>query len=259
MAIYKALFCMHLKNQDAGFLFDNPPRNMYTFLHFINPVTIRIDDKLVRTSANACYIYTPEMHMYYMAQPLPMLHNYIQFTIEDPEGTLLLPPVRKIFYTDMQERITNIIEDLSWHRDNRPDGWEAKADQIIQYLFHCLVDEQRRHPFLGAASANSRFQDLRSRMYQSPREWNVAKMADFVHMSRSHFSLKYKEMFGVTPNNDLIESALLLADKLLVETDGKVSDIAELCGFENPNYFIRMYKAHRGVTPNSFRKAKKAT
>ena len=40
---------------------------------------------------------------------------------------------------------------------------------------------------------------------------------------------------------------------LLEETDLPVSEIADDCGFEDPNYFARCFRKHAGCAPSAFR------
>ena len=78
-------------------------------------------------------------------------------------------------------------------------------------------------------------------------------MAAFVHLSRSRFSVKYHELFGVTPNEDLISASLGLADRLL-EGAMSITDIAYECGFHDSNYFSLQFKKATGLPPRDFAK-----
>jgi AraC-like DNA-binding protein len=96
--------------------------------------------------------------------------------------------------------------------------------------------------------------NLRTQVYLHPGQWNVTKMAEYVHLSRSHFSLKYKEVFGVTPNFDINTAAMLEASKLLITTDLSVNKIGKRLGYSRSDYFIRIFKEKYGVTPIEYRK-----
>ncbi|MNG38889.1 Arabinose operon regulatory protein [compost metagenome] len=45
------------------------------------------------------------------------------------------------------------------------------------------------------------------------------------------------------------------ACELLRESDHKVSDIAELVGYENQRYFSQVFKKFTGQTPSEFRES----
>ena len=79
-------------------------------------------------------------------------------------------------------------------------------------------------------------------------------MAEFVHLSRAHFSVKYKDIFGVTPNADINTAALLCACKLLSTTQMSVADISRTVGFSGAAYFIKQFKVKYGMTPTEYRR-----
>ena len=48
------------------------------------------------------------------------------------------------------------------------------------------------------------------------------------------------------------------AQVLLETTDGTVSEIARIVGYENPMYFSRLFRKEKGVSPLKYRKAFRA-
>ncbi|WP_276577867.1 helix-turn-helix transcriptional regulator [Bacillus thuringiensis] len=44
------------------------------------------------------------------------------------------------------------------------------------------------------------------------------------------------------------------ATNMLLETDFSISEIAQLNGYDDPNYFIKIFKQQLGITPNRYRK-----
>ena len=65
----------------------------------------------------------------------------------------------------------------------------------------------------------------------------------------------FKDFTGISFNAYLVEYHLNLAAKQLVETDLKVIDIAENCGFHNHSYFTRAFRTRYGKTPVAYRNA----
>ena len=58
----------------------------------------------------------------------------------------------------------------------------------------------------------------------------------------------------LTPLQLLIESRLVRAQSLLVETDLEVNDIAQQVGFDDPAYFSRQFSQRLGRSPSIFRR-----
>ena len=57
-------------------------------------------------------------------------------------------------------------------------------------------------------------------------------------------------------NADIVESRLkaMKADYLVLESDMKVGDICDICGFNTLSFFIKQYKKKFGFTPLEHRK-----
>lgn len=254
MPLFTAEQAMHLKHQKIGFTI-NAPAKSYIFLHFINPITIYLNGEEITTSSNACIIYTPGSQLHYTAKKIRMMHNFLHFNISDPfyfdEKNI---PLNKIFYTNMQNEITDAVELIESAMVKKFADSENIIDKAAKGIFETLSKEQHRRLSFSGFSTQTRFDNLRTLIYQNPGSWSVATMAEYVNLSRSRFSTKYQLLFGITPNKDLTEAAMLFANKMLQTSDICIADLAYECGFTSPDYFIRLYKRVYGITPGAYRK-----
>ena len=98
---------------------------------------------------------------------------------------------------------------------------------------------------------------IREEMQQHPEaDWNVQKLCERTHVSRSYLQRMYKRYFGKSIFGELIDFRLQKARALLSSTEYPISQIAELCGYETYAHFAKQFKAQEGVTPSEFRKAR---
>lgn len=96
---------------------------------------------------------------------------------------------------------------------------------------------------------------LREKIYANPQEkWSVEMLCSEVNMSRSYFQLIYRETFGMTCIADVINCKMNRARDLLTSTSYTISHIAQLCGYDNEEHFMRQFKKNNGVTPTVFRR-----
>jgi len=254
---------MHLKMEPEGFVKDRPDGiECWSFLHFINPVDIRIGETLYHAAHDACIFIPPNAPQYYLSTPTyPLYHNYVHFSMTDSLFfDMLYLPVNQIFYTNVSKIITRYIESICWklmakrkNLENTNEEFEITASNSLKELFKLLSEDlktQRRRD-----SDTHPFKQLRELVYSEPKNWNVQKMAKYVYLSRSHFSVKYHELFNITPQEDLALAALNLAEKLLTTSKMSVMEIADECGFSSAEYFIRFFKKHRKITPDRYRKS----
>ena len=85
---------------------------------------------------------------------------------------------------------------------------------------------------------------------------NIDGMADAVATSRSVLFRKMKSIVGLTPADFLREARIKRACLLLTNTQKPVSDVAYSCGFSDPKYFSKCFKASTGSSPTEYRRVK---
>ncbi|MDI3530610.1 MAG: hypothetical protein PWP60_459 [Candidatus Atribacteria bacterium] len=65
---------------------------------------------------------------------------------------------------------------------------------------------------------------------------------------------KYKEAYGKTITQFIREYRLRRACRLLLESNLTIKEIAFASGFKDVNYFRKLFKQEKGITPTSYRK-----
>ena len=82
----------------------------------------------------------------------------------------------------------------------------------------------------------------------------IDDMALAVGVSRSGLHRKVKSMLGTSPMEFLREARIRKAAQLLSQTSKTVSEVAYACGFSDPKYFSKCFKAAIGQTPTEYKK-----
>ncbi len=82
---------------------------------------------------------------------------------------------------------------------------------------------------------------------------NLEKIASKSFYSKYHFQREFKDLFGVSPKEYIIQIRNEKAAFILVSTDRKMGDIAFEVGFENQETFSRSFKKYFGMSPLPFR------
>ena len=97
---------------------------------------------------------------------------------------------------------------------------------------------------------------IASYMHQNfSSEITTEELVQMSHYNYSHFCHSFKEVFGTSANKYLLSIRLNKASSLLLTTDLNVTEIASLSGFTDPNYFARIFKKEKGLSPSGFRKS----
>jgi len=82
---------------------------------------------------------------------------------------------------------------------------------------------------------------------------SVESLAGAVDLSPSRFAHLFKAETGDTITHAILRMRMRQAERLLIHTGERVSDIAYLLGFKSPFYFSRQFKAFMGMGPRAFR------
>lgn len=120
------------------------------------------------------------------------------------------------------------------------------------------LEKIRRRIKKADTKIDSRIQVVVDYVLLHPSEnYTPQKMADMAELSKQRFSCLFKEQIGKAPMAYIKELKLTTAARKLLVSNETVSDVAYEVGYEDPNYFIREFKAAFGYTPKQYRQAAK--
>ncbi len=86
------------------------------------------------------------------------------------------------------------------------------------------------------------------------RPISLEEMAAAADMSPQYFCTFFKQMTDKTPFSYVNAYRIERACRKLLGTDLSVTEIAYSCGFNDLSYFIKTFKAEKGMTPRAFRR-----
>lgn len=85
------------------------------------------------------------------------------------------------------------------------------------------------------------------------QEINLSNLASELGISYSWLRKKFRQQFGLAPNQYIVKLRIQKARDLLTLSNKSVKEIAVACGFSSPYYFSRYFKKETGVSPQKFR------
>ena len=85
----------------------------------------------------------------------------------------------------------------------------------------------------------------------------LSQLAETVGFSVHHFCRTFKQLTGKTTTDYMNHIRLDKAVYYLKQSDCNITEIALKCGFENINYFSRVFKKYYSVSPTQYRKLNK--
>lgn len=147
------------------------------------------------------------------------------------------------------------LDQLSHHPENN-----ALSLQIcLLTIFEVLLKEKRYFPVENRLLSQNEI--VRSALIciheEYPGRISVESLASSLHLSTNHFIRVFRSMTGITPQKYIqkfrIKNALSLIDSYAGKSAPvSVSEIASMVGYDDVNYFSRVFKKETGQTPGSY-------
>jgi two-component system response regulator YesN len=155
------------------------------------------------------------------------------------------------------EEVLGLGEDAAWpdltERVEECDTLEEKVETIRAYVTakcrewtESAPSREREHERLIAGA-------IRYMQEHYRRDLGLEEVSDAVGLSYSHFSMLFREKTGMTFLEYLTRLRMEKACDLLRNTRMKVYQIAPMVGYQEPKYFMQVFKRTVGMTPSEYR------
>jgi transcriptional regulator GlxA family with amidase domain len=182
-----------------------------------------------------------------------------------PEPETILPDERLLAHfpykyhtaklAELEPLFISICRSYLEHKEN----WRPEANANLLKILAIVALELSTHPpiiFEKQAIYNKydRVMALKSFIDQHPEyQFSLENLAEMCGVSRNFVYKIFKQVMGKAPFEYINEARLRLAKTLLITSRISIEEISTRCGFDNPNYFYRVFKRHIKMTPNTFR------
>ncbi|MBN2221382.1 MAG: helix-turn-helix transcriptional regulator [Vallitaleaceae bacterium] len=159
-------------------------------------------------------------------------------------------------YPILLSLLTTVITENS----EKKEGYQLFIKMSICRFFAQIL---RFSPYLINSQAASHQQSNNTRIIKKALEYLslhykekilLADLSFHFSLSIQHFCRLFKGYTGKTFSDFLSDLRLDHANRLLLETDLPITQIPELVGICNSNYFARIYKRKYGISPSKRRK-----
>lgn len=121
----------------------------------------------------------------------------------------------------------------------------SKLEQLKKHQTFHLKESDKLELFL-------KFKILLEQYFTESR--NADFYAQKMNITYKHLNTTCKEIIDITPKQFIDEFIVLEAKRKLINSTIKSTELAYSLGFEEPTNFVKYFKKHAGLTPNSFKK-----
>jgi AraC-like DNA-binding protein len=190
--------------------------NLWTlrWVHFYGPSMHNIYEKYLQRGGLPCFPSTD----------CPKYEDILQeiFSIASSDSYVKDMEIN----TKLSALLTHLMLE-SWHPDNRKENISGKRNlkEIKEYI-------------------ESHFSE----------KITLDNLAAQFYINKFYLSRLFKEQFGISVNNYLLQLRTTRAKQLLRFSDLSIEQIGQRCGMDDANYFSRMFKKIEGSTPGEYRR-----
>lgn len=135
------------------------------------------------------------------------------------------------------------------------DGRGLAADLIRVFLQVLAAEAQRATPGRTIYSPLVEAAHAVARSHLADPRLSVEWLARAAGCSPDHLARRFRAETGSTVVAWLTGERVAMARRLLREEHYQVAEVGWACGFAQPSYFIRVFRARMGVTPLAWRRA----
>ena len=142
---------------------------------------------------------------------------------------------------------------------SQSDGfWTCRIRRMLRQLINCISDiyaDQRKLKLFEAPENHNPVSICAEYIHVHYAEnITLGTLCALANLNRTSLNQKFKTQFSCTCMEYLLNYRLKISQELLSNTNMKISEIAEHCGFKYDTYFIRQFIAKLGISPAVYRK-----
>lgn len=228
-------------------------------LIFKTPAKIKLGEKEIAAPAGTAIVYKKGTAQSYGADNSEYINHWLHFDADESDIFHLTSGMR--FDTPILLKNCNICEKIMNEINLERLSGNPTAGICIDILLRLLlVRIGENFPTDGkneisCENPHSRaLRELRAEIYENTSSTiTINSLAAKLGLSPSYFQSLYKAQFGVSCYEDAITARIRAAKYYLRTTRLSVKEISALCGCDNPEHFMRQFRARTGLTPTEYR------
>ncbi len=204
-------------------------------------------------------LYQPrqEQHYEYYGEEQPEVY-WVHFTGRDVKNILRhfdIPMDKNVFFSGVPSAYQHLFNEMIWELQNCRTGYQELLEMYLRQIF-LLIQRTRQE---SRPTINTYLQkEMEHAQQYFQKHYNediqIKDYAKSRSMSVSWFLRNFKEFVGQPPAQYRLMLRMNNAISLLETTDYNVTEISAIIGYDNPLYFSRLFKKHKGVSPSEYRK-----
>jgi len=148
--------------------------------------------------------------------------------------------------------IQPLIQRLTEETTHRSAGYETMATGLFLEIVAHLGRSYGRKPNAISGHLMSVDRILQHLNAHFEEELEVSELARMAKMSERTFRRVFLASTGLPPKSYLLNLRISTAKDLLQVPGARITEVAYRCGFQDGNYFSRIFRSHAGMSPRDW-------
>jgi len=244
---------------ELGYVMERPAGfSEYLFSRFRTPMLVRTARGMEKCKAGTCLIYAPHHPQWYQGDGVGYRDDWCHVGGSDVASCLERAslPLNTLFTPRSTGFFPLLVEEIRTELQRQEPLWQetvaAAVARLVFLLGRGLSELDDREGGVDIVRRN-RLRRVREQIHERLADrWTVAKMARLAKLGENRFAVLYRECFGVSPMEDLIQARLHHAEWLLTNRHTTVTEAAERSGFQSIHHFSRLFRRRIGCPPSEY-------
>ena len=153
-----------------------------------------------------------------------------------------------------QDRFCRMFEDIYWESQNQYPMGEDMLDLLVRQLLISIYRQMQDAFSAMEGDCLELVYQIQQRFHREfQKQYRLAELAEGYNISVSYLSHLFKTATGMSVMGYLQSCRIAEAKKCLAETNMRVGEIVEHCGFSDDSNFSRTFRNVTGLSPSDFR------
>lgn len=230
----------------------------YTLLLVKTSAYFHIDGQPMDTQPGTAVLYDKQADVWYGSRRPDYNDDWIHFDLEQNDMAFLesLKIPRNVpFLLRHMGQLSEYARMIVLEKNSGHLMKEQILDSLMRALLLSVSSQLMTAPdYRTSHKYYDTLNRLRMSILNAPhKKWTIGDMSATLHMSPSYLQHLYKQFFGTSCMQDVINARLKNARFYLRTTDMSIQALAEFIGYDNELHFMRQFKQQEGMTPTQYR------
>ena len=150
--------------------------------------------------------------------------------------------------------IIQAVHQLNDELEAKKEQYLLASEKLAEYLLILL--ERKFGNWDSFSSSTTIIQGIKDFIEKNyEKSLTLSSLSEIFYISPFHIAHLFKDKYGISPIQYLINTRINVSKDLLAKTDYSIVEISNLVGYPNANYYNVIFKRFEGISPGKFRKS----